>query len=235
MKKSLRRMPFSFQLKNKHRQRSSKCHNTLVERYRDMYSSKNKLSVSCLKAGMKQMMRNDDQVQDTFGEWPRYTIAIRTLGTAGNKFLAQLDSLHRLVPAPESINVYIPYGYAKPEIPYDDVRFFRCDKGMVAQRALQFDEINTEWILFLDDDIVLPVDGVARLFKVAEDMSADCISADHEFAGGVVNVLKRCGMVAAQGYKCGIQGRHEWRIYVFDASGTQGYGIRMPLRRVFPR
>ena len=57
---------------------------------------------------------------------------------------------------------------------------------------MPFDEIDTEWILFLDDDIVIPVDGVARLFKAADDMSADCISADHEFVGGVVNNLKRC-------------------------------------------
>ena len=125
-------------------------------------------------------------------DYPSYTIAIRTLGTAGDKFLAQLDSLHRLIPAPESINCYIPYGYQEPEVPYDDVKFFRCDKGMVAQRALPFDEINTEWILFLDDDIVVPVDGVARLSKAAEDMAADCVSADHEFVGGAVNNLKRC-------------------------------------------
>lgn len=123
-------------------------------------------------------------------DWPGYTVAIRTLGTAGSIFLDQLHSLHRLVPAPESINVYIPYGYPEPEVPYADVKFFRCDKGMVAQRALSFKEIDTEWILFLDDDIVVPVDGVARLFKVAREMSADCVSVDHEVAGGIVTALK---------------------------------------------
>lgn len=123
-------------------------------------------------------------------EYPSYTIAIRTLGKAGDKFLAQLDSIHRLVPAPASINVYIPYGYQEPDVPYDDVKFFRCDKGMVAQRALPFKEIETKWILFLDDDIIVPVDGVARLFKVAEEMSADCVSVDHEVAGGCATVLK---------------------------------------------
>ncbi len=123
-------------------------------------------------------------------DWPSYTVAIRTLGTAGDKFIAQLDSLHRLVPAPESINVYIPYGYQEPAVPYSGVKFFRCDKGMVAQRSLSFEEIETEWILFLDDDIVVPEDGVARLFKVADAMSADCVSVDAVVPDGYANMLK---------------------------------------------
>jgi len=76
-----------------------------------------------------------------------YTVAIRTLGTAGDKFLAQLDSLHKLVPAPESINAYIPHGYTIPEVPYSDVKFSRCDKGMVAQRAIPFDSEKV-WLSF---------------------------------------------------------------------------------------
>ena len=122
--------------------------------------------------------------------FPRYAVAIRTLGSAGEKFVAQLDSLHRLDPAPVSINVYIPHGYAVPPVPYSDVRFFRCDKGMVAQRALQLKEIDAEWILFLDDDVTVPPGGVAKLFRVAAEMSADCVSVDHKVVCGFWTVIK---------------------------------------------
>lgn len=153
-------------------------------------------------------------------DWPCYTVAIRTLGTAGEKFIAEIDSLHRLDPAPVSINVYIPHGYRIPEVPYDDVKFFRCEKGMVAQRALRFDEIETEWILFLDDDVVVPADGVARLFRVAKEMSADCVSVDHEVAGGYVNILKNIVVSGwwphrdtSTAFKVGLNGEYTYTRY----------------------
>jgi len=163
-----------------------------------------------------------------FNEWPHYTIAIRTLGTAGDKFLTQLGSIHKLTPAPKSINVYIPYGYAKPKIPYDDVKFIRCDKGMVAQRAISCDEIKTDWILFLDDDIVLPEDGVARLFRVAKELSADCVSVDHKVVGGMVNSLKRCMAMgwwphrdADIAFKVGMNGEYTYSRCQANAMNTE--------------
>ena len=40
---------------------------------------------------------------------------------------------------------------------------------MVTQRSLPFDEVQTDWMLFLDDDMYLPASTVRRFF---DDMSA---------------------------------------------------------------
>ena len=40
-----------------------------------------------------------------------YCVAIRTLGTAGNKYQVLLDSLNSQTIKPKKILVYIPYGY----------------------------------------------------------------------------------------------------------------------------
>jgi hypothetical protein len=47
---------------------------------------------------------------------------------------------------------------------------------MVTQRSLPFDEVTTDWILFLDDDVYLPVDGVEKLFEGIGQLDGDAIS-----------------------------------------------------------
>ena len=49
---------------------------------------------------------------------------------------------------------------------------------MVAQRALTYKEVQTEYILFLDDDVYLPEDGVAKLYDYLVLNEADVISPD---------------------------------------------------------
>ena len=49
---------------------------------------------------------------------------------------------------------------------------------MVAQRALDYREVETEYILFLDDDVYLPPDGVEYLFNAMKQYDGDVISPD---------------------------------------------------------
>ena len=51
-------------------------------------------------------------------------------------------------------------------------------KGMVRQRALKYEEIGSEYILFLDDDVFLAPDSAELLLKAAVKYSADCVGAD---------------------------------------------------------
>ena len=91
-----------------------------------------------------------------------YTAVIRTLGTAGSKYQKLLDSLVAQTLRPSKIIVYIAEGYPLPKETVGIEEYIYVKKGMVAQRALQYKEVNTEYILFLDDDLVLHAEAEDR-------------------------------------------------------------------------
>lgn len=107
-----------------------------------------------------------------------YTAVIRTLGTAGGKYQKLLDSLQTQTVAPRAIIVYIAEGYPLPKETIGTERYVYVKKGMVAQRALPYDEVETEWMLFLDDDLYLPPNFVERLYGQLIENDADVISPD---------------------------------------------------------
>lgn len=107
-----------------------------------------------------------------------YTAVIRTLGKAGEKYQTLLDSLKKQSIQPSKILVYIAEGYPIPEETIGKEQYIYVKKGMVAQRALPYDEVDTEYILFLDDDVYLPETAVAQLYQYLVDNEADIISPD---------------------------------------------------------
>ena len=110
--------------------------------------------------------------------YPSYSVAIRTLGTAGEKYQETLDSIQRQLLKPEKIMVYIPYGYDLPKETIGVEEYVRCEKGMVTQRSLPFDEISSDYILFLDDDLSFEPDFVRLLFDGLIAKDGDCICPD---------------------------------------------------------
>jgi GT2 family glycosyltransferase len=109
-------------------------------------------------------------------KYPEYCAVIRTLGKAGDMYQQELDSLARQTVQPKRILVYIAEGYELPKETIGREEYIRCPKGMMTQRSLPFDEVDTDWILFLDDDIYLPDNGVERLFDGLMEQSGDCIA-----------------------------------------------------------
>lgn len=107
-----------------------------------------------------------------------YTVVIRTLGTAGAKYQQLLDSLKAQTVAPHAILVYIAEGYPLPKETIGTERYIHVKKGMVAQRALPYDEVETEWMLFLDDDVYLPPKAVETLYVQLQEKEADVVSPD---------------------------------------------------------
>lgn len=107
-----------------------------------------------------------------------YSVAIRTLGKAGEKYLQTLQSVAKQTILPTSINVYIPFGYDLPRETIGSEKYHRCKKGMISQRALRYDEIIDDWILFLDDDMFLPEDFIQRAADFIKESNADIISAN---------------------------------------------------------
>lgn len=49
---------------------------------------------------------------------------------------------------------------------------------MVAQRALQYSEVDTEWMLLLDDDIEIAPNGIEEMFSVLDESGADFCAMD---------------------------------------------------------
>lgn len=105
-----------------------------------------------------------------------YTAAIRTLGKAGEKYQQTLDSICAQTIQPDRILVYIAEGYPIPKETCGREEYIYVKKGMVAQRALPYDEVETEYILFLDDDVYLPENGVELLYKAIKEHDADVVS-----------------------------------------------------------
>lgn len=107
-----------------------------------------------------------------------YTAVIRTLGTAGEKYQKLLNSLMAQTIKPRDIIVYIAEGYPIPKETVGVERYVYVKKGMVAQRALSYDEIETEYMLCLDDDLEFPPNTVECMFQLLNRYGADVISPD---------------------------------------------------------
>lgn len=105
-----------------------------------------------------------------------YSVVIRTLGKAGEAYQKTLDSLVQQTMQPKAIVVYIAEGYPLPKETIGSERYVYVKKGMVAQRALRYDEVTTEYILFLDDDVYLPPTAVETLYKELVEHKGDVIS-----------------------------------------------------------
>ncbi len=106
-----------------------------------------------------------------------YSVAIRTLGTAGDCYIKEIQSLCRQSILPQKIVVYIANGYPIPKAVANEV-YVVVPKGMVAQRALDYKEIETDFVLLLDDDVYLPDNCVEVLYKEMLECHGDCIAAD---------------------------------------------------------
>lgn len=107
-----------------------------------------------------------------------YSIAIRTLGLSGDKFRRELESITRQTIQPERVVVYIAEGYERPEFQIGREEYIWVPKGMVAQRALLYEEITSDNILLLDDDVELAPDSAAILLQAMAENHADVIGAD---------------------------------------------------------
>lgn len=123
-----------------------------------------------------------------------YTAVIRTLGTAGEKYQTLLDSLNRQTIQPSKILVYIAEGYAIPKETIGKEQYIYVKKGMVAQRALPYKEVDTEFILFLDDDLFLPDNFVEKMFVFLKKNHADIISPN-VFPNAERSFLGKCLMM----------------------------------------
>ena len=92
-----------------------------------------------------------------------YSVAIRTLGTAGEKYEKLLASIDRQTIRPDKIVVVLPRGYEPPQPILGCEEFVFSDKGMVPQRLAALEYIDSDYTLFCDDDVELIPQFMERL------------------------------------------------------------------------
>lgn len=107
-----------------------------------------------------------------------YSIAIRTLATNPSVLKKELESIARQTILPQKVVIYIAEGYSRPDFQIGVEEYVWVKKGMMAQRLLDYNEIDSDVILMLDDDVELSEDSAERMLRAMEENGADCVAAD---------------------------------------------------------
>lgn len=97
-----------------------------------------------------------------------YSVIIRTIGKAGEKYRNLLDSIAKLDPQPQEVIVVLPEGYEKPAEQLGCETFYYSAKGMVAQRMYGVAQCKTPYALICDDDVCFEADFVQKLHEPIE-------------------------------------------------------------------
>jgi len=95
----------------------------------------------------------------------KYSVIIRTIGNAGEKYQKLLDSIKELIPQPQEIVVVLPHGYAEPSDKLGNEVFIYSEKGMYYQRVRGIEYCKTKYALICDDDVCFEKDFVKKLHK----------------------------------------------------------------------
>lgn len=102
-----------------------------------------------------------------------YSVVIRTLGLAGNKYMQMLRAIESQTIKPLEIIVVLAEGYEKPKEQLGYEKFVFCKKGIVTQRSFGTLQAKGDYILFLDDDVNFKQNMAEELIKPLEDGIAD--------------------------------------------------------------
>lgn len=127
-----------------------------------------------------------------------YCVAIRTLGTGGEKYRQELESLHAQSVKPKRILVFIAEGYQRPNYQVGIEEYIPVHKGLVHQRSSALLSVDTEYVLILDDDIYFPEDSVEKLYDALTLHGADCI-APETFDNAGMSLFHKLGYYMANG------------------------------------
>lgn len=105
-----------------------------------------------------------------------YSIVIRTLGNAGEKYSRLLESIEKQTVKPLEVIVVIPHGYTLG-CQKGNERVVYSEKGMVSQRSVGIQEARGEFLLVLDDDVAFPPDFVEKMHTCMVERELDCVLA----------------------------------------------------------
>lgn len=111
-----------------------------------------------------------------------YSVIIRTIGKANEKYQRLLDSIAGLKPQPKEVIVVLPEGYPIPEQQLGWETFYFSKKGMVAQRLYGLSVCKTKYAFFCDDDVNFGSDFIEKLHKpLAEGLGSFSVAPLYSF------------------------------------------------------
>lgn len=90
----------------------------------------------------------------------------------------ELESIKSQTVLPDKVIVYIAEGYDRPNFQVGKEIYVWVKKGMVAQRVLDYKEIDSEVIFFLDDDVILEPDSAEKMLVAMEDHGVEALGTD---------------------------------------------------------
>lgn len=105
-----------------------------------------------------------------------YSVVIRTLGTAGEKYQQTLNSIASQTIQAKEVIVVLPFGYNLPPERLGYEKFIFSPKGMVSQRVVGFNSCTTKLILALDDDVYFEPTFIEEMVKTLQTTDADFVS-----------------------------------------------------------
>lgn len=154
-----------------------------------------------------------------------YSVAIRTLGTSPDTLRRELECLNNQTIKPRKVCIYIAEGYLAPDFRVADEVYISVPKGMIAQRALDYSEIDTPYILMLDDDVTLERDSAEKLLAIIDSNGLDAVVAD-VFLNHEMGFLSKTKALLTAGVRPLFGQKKAIRVY---GSGTFGY-INNPVK-----
>lgn len=106
-----------------------------------------------------------------------YSVAIRTVGKAGDKYIQELRSLHAQTIKPTHIYVFLAHGFERPKEQVGMEEYVDTPKGLVHQRAAA-NMIQEDYLLIIDDDVYFPPDAIEQMYRMLKEKDADGVVAD---------------------------------------------------------
>ena len=122
--------------------------------------------------------KTHDQVQSKSSGVTTLFSGNQNIRNGGGAYERLITSLSYQSLTPQKVIVYIAKGYRRPEFSNGIETYVEVSKGMVMQRALDYKEIDTDYILLLDDDMELAPDSAEKILRSMVEHKADCISAE---------------------------------------------------------
>lgn len=159
----------------------------------------------------------------------KYSVAIRTVGKGGEKYINELQSLHMQTISPQHIYVFIANGCKRPKAQVGMEEYIDTPKGLVHQRAAA-NVVDDEYVLIIDDDVYFPSNAVETMHKALVEHDADAIAPD-TFPSQSLPWFKK--VVAYMSNNVSPRQNDGWAIKI-KASGAFSYNNNPPHRAILP-